>query len=75
MSRRQTSHPGSGRSPPGWHGERTDGYGRPRHVADDLARSEYVKFLDAWRNCDPASPELARAHEYPNDQSVVAQLH
>lgn len=40
----------------------------------DLARSEYVRFLDAWRNCDPESPELAHAHDYLNGQSVVAQL-
>ena len=40
----------------------------------DTARDEYVKFLDAWRNADPASPELAHAHEYLQGQSVMAQL-
>jgi tetratricopeptide (TPR) repeat protein len=40
----------------------------------DTARDEYVKFLDAWRNADPASPELAHAHEYLQGQSVMARL-
>ena len=40
----------------------------------EVARDEYVKFLDAWRNCDAASPELAHAHEYLAGQSVMAQL-
>ena len=40
----------------------------------DVARAEYVKFLDAWRNADAASPELAHAHEYLQGQSVMAKL-
>ncbi len=39
-----------------------------------IARDEYVKFLDAWRNADSASPELAHAHEYLQGQSVIARL-
>jgi tetratricopeptide (TPR) repeat protein len=40
----------------------------------EVARDEYVKFLDAWRNCDAASPELAHAQQYLKGQSVMAKL-
>jgi tetratricopeptide (TPR) repeat protein len=40
----------------------------------ELARDEYVKFLDAWRDGDSGNPELAHAHEYLAGQTVVAKL-
>jgi tetratricopeptide (TPR) repeat protein len=40
----------------------------------DVARDEYVKFLDAWRDGDSGNPELAHAHEYLAGQTVVATL-
>ncbi len=41
----------------------------------EIARDEYVKFLDAWRNADAAAPELAHAHQYLTGQSVMASVH
>jgi tetratricopeptide (TPR) repeat protein len=38
----------------------------------EKARAEYVTFLDAWRNAEPAAPELAHAHQYLAGESVVA---
>jgi tetratricopeptide (TPR) repeat protein len=38
----------------------------------EAARDEYTKFLDAWRDSDPATPELAHAHQFLTGQSVVA---
>jgi tetratricopeptide (TPR) repeat protein len=40
----------------------------------DIARDEYVRFLDAWRNADAAAPELAHAHQYLTGQSVMATV-
>jgi tetratricopeptide (TPR) repeat protein len=40
----------------------------------DVARDEYVRFLDAWREGDSGNPELAHAHEYLAGQVVVAKL-
>ena len=40
----------------------------------EIARDEYVKFLDAWRNADAAAPEVAHAHQYLTGQSVVARF-
>jgi tetratricopeptide (TPR) repeat protein len=40
----------------------------------DIARDEYVKFLDAWRNADAAAPEVAHAHQYLAGQSVMARF-
>ena len=39
------------------------------------ARAEYGKFLDAWRDSDPANPELAHARQFLTAQPVVAQAH
>jgi tetratricopeptide (TPR) repeat protein len=41
----------------------------------DLARAEYTKFLQAWRDSDPATPELAHARQFLTGQSVVASAH
>jgi tetratricopeptide (TPR) repeat protein len=38
----------------------------------DAAREDYVKFLDAWRDGDSASPELAHAHQYLAGETTVA---
>jgi tetratricopeptide (TPR) repeat protein len=40
----------------------------------ETARAEYVKFLDAWRQCDAASPEMAHAQEYLAGKTAVAKL-
>ncbi len=38
----------------------------------EKARTEYVTFLDVWRNAEPTAPELAHAHQYLVGESVVA---
>jgi hypothetical protein len=38
----------------------------------EKARTEYVTFLDVWRNAEPTAPELAHAHQYLAGESVVA---
>jgi tetratricopeptide (TPR) repeat protein len=40
----------------------------------DTARAEYTKFLEAWRDSDPSTPELAHARQFLTGQSVVAQM-
>ena len=39
------------------------------------ARAEYTKFLEAWRDSDPSTPELAHARQFLTGQSVVASAH
>jgi len=41
----------------------------------ETARAEYAKFLEAWRDSDPSTPELAHARQYLTGQSVVASAH
>jgi tetratricopeptide (TPR) repeat protein len=41
----------------------------------DTARAEYTKFLEAWRDSDPSTPELAHARQFLTGQSVVASAH
>jgi tetratricopeptide (TPR) repeat protein len=40
----------------------------------DIARAEYARFLEAWRNSDPTTPELAHARQYLTGQPVVAKV-
>jgi tetratricopeptide (TPR) repeat protein len=43
------------------------------------ARAEYAKFLEAWKDSDPANPELAHAHDFlatlHGDVKTTAGLH
>jgi hypothetical protein len=41
----------------------------------DIAREEYVKFLDAWRDSDSNNSELSHAHQYLAGESVIASAH
>jgi tetratricopeptide (TPR) repeat protein len=40
----------------------------------EAARAEYTRFLEAWSNSDPATPELAHARQFMTGQPVVAEV-
>jgi hypothetical protein len=40
-----------------------------------LASSEYTKFLEAWKDSDPSSPELEHARTFLTGQSTLASAH
>lgn len=52
------------------------GLARSSEAAGDSAKAldEYVKFVEAWKDCDPEMPEMTHAREYVAGQKVVAKL-
>jgi len=38
------------------------------------AQTEYIRFTEAWKNCDPGTPQMQHAHDYITEQKSFASL-